>query len=65
MKTAVQAELPEELVLQARSLVENGWAKDLEGVLTEALRRYVESHSGQLGEAFIREDLEWGLHGKE
>ena len=28
------------------------------------LRRYLESHSAELAEKFIREDVQWGLHGK-
>jgi len=46
MKTAIQAELPEELV-------------------AEALRRYLESHSTRLAESFLREDVAWGLRGRE
>ena len=33
-------------------------------LLTEALRRFLESHSGDLTEAMIQEDVNWGLHGK-
>ena len=63
MKTAIQAELPPALVAQARAFVAEGWADDLDEVITEALRRYLESHSSQLAEAFIREDVAWGLSG--
>jgi len=31
----------------------------------EALRRYLETHRDELMEHFIREDVEWGLHGNE
>ena len=65
MKTAIQAELPQELVIQARAFVEQGWAGDFNGLLAEALRRYLESHSSRLAESFIREDANWGLHGRE
>jgi len=60
MKTAIQAELPQELVSQARAFVEEGWAGDFNDLLAEALRRYLESHSTRLAESFIREDLAWG-----
>ena len=63
MSTAIQAELPPELLAQARAFVEEGWAKDVNELLAEALRRYLESHSSQLSETFIREDVEWGLNG--
>ena len=65
MKTAIQAELPQELVTQARAFVEQGWVGDFKELLAEALRRYLESHSSRLAESFIREDVSWGLHGRE
>jgi hypothetical protein len=65
MSTAIQAELPPELLAQARAFVEEGWATDVNELLAEALRRYLESHSSQLSETFIREDVEWGLKGNE
>lgn len=65
MSTAIQAELPPELLAQARAFVEEGWATDVNELLAEALRRYLESHSSQLSETFIREDVEWGLKGDE
>ena len=65
MKTAIQAELPSELLARALALVEEGWAADFNAVLAEALRRHLESHSGELAEKFAREDVEWGLKGHD
>lgn len=65
MKTAIQAELPEQLVADARAFVKEGWAGDFDELLAEALRRYLESHSSRLAESFIREDVNWGLRGRE
>jgi metal-responsive CopG/Arc/MetJ family transcriptional regulator len=65
MKTAIQAELPEELVKEARAFVEQGSVSDFNELLAEALRRYLESHSTRLAESFIREDVAWGLRGRE
>lgn len=65
MKTTIQTELPDELISQARSLVDQGWAGDFDELLTDALRRYLESHSSELTESFIRQDVAWGLHGRE
>jgi Arc/MetJ-type ribon-helix-helix transcriptional regulator len=65
MKTAIQAELPEQLVADARAFVEQGWVGDFDELLAEALRRYLESHSSRLAESFIREDVTWGLRGRE
>jgi hypothetical protein len=60
MKTTIQAELPQELVSQARAFVEEGSVGDFNELLAEALRRYLESHSARLAESFIREDVAWG-----
>ncbi len=65
MKTSIQAELPEELVAEARAFVEQGSVGDFNELLAEALRRYLESHSTRLAESFIREDVAWGLRGRE
>ncbi|MEK6301143.1 MAG: CopG family transcriptional regulator [Acidobacteriota bacterium] len=65
MKAPIQTELPDELVSQARSLVDQGWAGDFDGLLADALRRYLESHSSQPTESFIRQDVAWGLSGRE
>ncbi len=65
VSTVIQAELPPELLAQARAFVEEGWATNVNELLAEALRRYLESHSSQLTETFIREDVEWGLKGNE
>jgi len=65
MSTEIRAELPPELLAQAHAYVEEGWATDVNELLTEALRRYLESHSSQLSEKFIREDVDWGLNGNE
>lgn len=65
VSTAIQAELPPELLAQARAFVEEGWATDVNELLAEALRRYLESHSSQVSETFIRDDVQWGLNGDE
>ena len=65
MKTTIQTELPQELLAQAQMFVEQGWAGDLNEVLAEALGRYLESHSSRLAESFIRDDVTWGIEGRE
>jgi hypothetical protein len=40
MKTAIQAELPEQLVADARAFVEQGWVGNFDELLADALRRY-------------------------
>ena len=63
MKTAIQAELPAQLVAEARAFVEEARVGDFDELLAEALRRYLESHSSRLAESFIKEDMTWGLRG--
>jgi hypothetical protein len=64
-KTAIQAELPQDLVSKARAYVAAGWAADLDWLLAEALGRYLESHSTELAEKYLLEDVAWGLSGRE
>lgn len=65
MSSFIHAEIPDQLRQQAQTLVQQDWASNVEEVVNEALRRYLESHQGVLTESFIREDVEWGLHGKD
>jgi hypothetical protein len=64
-KILIEAELPSELAAQASAFVADGWATDLNELLAEALRRFLESHEGSLTESFVRDDVEWGLHGRD
>ncbi len=64
MSSSIHAEIPDQLWLQAQTLVRQGWAGSMEEVVSESLRRYLESHQDVIAESFIQEDVEWGLHGK-
>lgn len=64
-KTVVQIEIPDRLLVQAQTLVAAGWFRDLNELMLDALRRFLESHRADLLEEFIRQDVEWGLTGKE
>lgn len=61
----IQAELPPELTARARSYVEEGWASDFNELLTDALQRFLESHSARVTESFVRQDVQWGLYGND
>ena len=63
MTTSIQADIPDRLAQEAAILIRDGWANDLHEILIDALLRYLSSHSAELSEAFVREDLEWGLRG--
>jgi Arc/MetJ-type ribon-helix-helix transcriptional regulator len=63
--TTIQTEVPIGLLTQAQKLVETGWFRSLDEVVVDALRRFLETHRMDLMEEFIRQDIEWGLHGDE
>ena len=64
MKT-IQTEVPEQLYKKALNLVKEGWFRDEKDIFNEAIRRYLETHQPGLMEKFIRDDVEWGLHGRD
>ena len=61
----VQTHVPARLFSEMRMLVDSGWFRDLDELVSDALRRFVESHRAELMERSILEDVEWGLHGDE
>ena len=65
MNIAIQTQLPEHLVKQAEDFIREGWASDLNELMIEALRRYLETHQAAFVEQFIREDIAWGLRGSD
>ena len=65
MKSTIQTHLPDQLMRQMERLVKEGWFADLDTLITDALRRFLDSHRPELMEHFIQEDVEWGLHGEE
>ncbi len=64
MKT-IQTEVPEQLYKKAQMLVKEGWFRDEQDIFSEAIRRFLDAHRPDLMEKFIREDVEWGLHGQD
>ncbi len=63
--TLIKANLPPELTSRAQAYVKEGWAAGFDELLADALNRFLESHSAKVSEAFVMEDAEWGLHGKD
>ncbi|MBC6952173.1 CopG family transcriptional regulator [candidate division KSB1 bacterium] len=57
--------LPVQLAKMAEEYVREGWSIDMNSLIVEALRRYMETHEAQILERFIEEDVEWGLIGDE
>ncbi|MDP1663784.1 MAG: CopG family transcriptional regulator [Methylobacter sp.] len=65
MSTLIKTEIPDQLWQQAQNMVEQGWIDNMDALVAEAMRRYIESHQQTISERFIREDIDWGLHGKD
>ena len=65
MTSTIHAEVPDQLWQQAKTLVQQGWAGNVQEIVVESLRRYLESHQNVLTETFIQEDVEWRLHGED
>ena len=65
MTQTIEAHLPRQLLHEAEAFVREGWSSDMDSLLSEALRRYLESHQPRLTESLVREDVEWGLRGDE
>jgi Arc/MetJ-type ribon-helix-helix transcriptional regulator len=63
--TTVQATLPTRLLAQVQSLIAEGWFQDMDDLIADALRRFLDTHRPELMERYILEDVEWGLHGEE
>ncbi|MCX7002610.1 MAG: ribbon-helix-helix domain-containing protein [bacterium] len=62
---ALSATLAPELLRAIEELVTRGWFKDTAEVVEEALRRYLENHCSTVMEQFVRQDIDWGLHGND
>jgi hypothetical protein len=61
----LSTEVPAALFEELHALVEEGWSRDLDDLVLDALRRYAESHRESLMEELVREDVAWGLHGSD
>ena len=63
--TTVEAVLPTRLVAQMESLIDLGWFPDMNDLIADAVRRFLETHSPELIEHYVWQDVEWGLHGTD
>jgi Arc/MetJ-type ribon-helix-helix transcriptional regulator len=61
----LEAEVPERLLGEMQALVAEGWFRNVDEIVLDALRRFVESHRSDLMEHMVREDVEWGLRGAD
>ena len=65
MNATIQMTLPSRVYQQMHNLIIEGWFRDENDLIFEALRRFLEVHRVELMERFVREDVEWVLYGKE
>ena len=64
-ETKTTINLPPRLAKEAEIYIQSGWAPDLNALVVEALRRYLEAHRIELQERLVLEDVEWGLRGND
>ncbi len=64
MSTTVKTEIPDQLWQQAQYMVQQGWVANMDELIAESVRRYLESHLETINESFILDDVDWGLHGQ-
>jgi len=65
MDNTIQMTLPQQVHEQMLNLISEGWFRDENDLIAEALRRFMDVYRPELMDRFIREDVEWGLHGEE
>ena len=65
MNTEIQTHIPEQLNKQMQMLIDEGWFSNMDEILSDALRRFLDSHKPDIMEHFIQEDVDWGLNGTE
>lgn len=63
--TTVEAVLPTRLVAQMESLINLGWFPGMDDLIADAVRRFLETHTPELIEHSIWQDVEWGLRGTD
>ncbi len=62
---AIPAKLTHRLVEEMDALVADGWFANRSELIRDAVRNAIRrAHSERL-EAALKEDVEWGLHGKD
>ena len=64
MILTVETRISKRLDRQIDALVEQGWFPSRDQVFQEAIHRFLDAHKPELMERFIREDVEWGLRGR-
>lgn len=58
----INTKVPIPLLAQAETLVSGGWYRNLDDLMVDALRRFLDAHRLEIAEQFLRDDVQWGLH---
>jgi hypothetical protein len=59
----IHAHIAEEVYEKIERLVNEGWFPNREEIINDALRRFVDTHTPELMEKHILDDVKWGLRG--
>ena len=65
MDATIQTTVPRRLHEEMQALIADGWFRNEDDIVFEAVRRFLETHRPDLMERFVREDVAWGLHGTD
>ncbi|WKJ90212.1 hypothetical protein QZJ86_19705 [Methylomonas montana] len=57
--TTVKNEIPDQLWQQAQYMIQQGWVANMDELIAESMRRYLESHLETMNERFIRVGPAW------
>lgn len=57
----MQVELPEQLLMELRQLVDGGWFPSEGEAVRAAVAEFIRRHQAALVERFQREDINWAL----
>ena len=63
MSMHIETNIPDQLWKQTQNMIDQGWFNNMDSLIIESMRRYIESHQQAISETFISEDVNWGLHG--
>ena len=61
----VPAKLTKKLVMEAEKLIEEGWYANKSELIRDAVRDLIRKRKAERIEEAIKEDVTWGLYGKE
>jgi Arc/MetJ-type ribon-helix-helix transcriptional regulator len=60
----VPAKLTEKIIFEAEEIIKEGWYANKSEMIRDALRDLIRKMKSERLESAIKEDVMWGLHGK-